>query len=780
MTDLEGRFEQLERRVEQLETLLRQLLARTPGVPRVELAPDRPRVQPIAAPEPHATEPAPPQPRPEPPKPRQTAPPTAMPLFQGLKEEPALDLEEWIGKRGLLIVGIVALLATGVFFLEYAIQHQWIPPLVRSLASILAGAGVAVWGHRLITRGMRKYGGPVMGAGGGLIYLGIWAAAGPFGLVDRRVGIIALAVVATVFALLAQRYEIEGLAISALLGAFGAPLALRTPTPNPQLFLGYTEVVGIGGAIVAYAMEWRRTMFIAALGYMGLAALTLSLDDPTVLVGGVGLSFLIVGAVMGAEVSRRRQIWWEVRVITALGAWILITTGMPDPKDASDGVRWAVLTAMALICAALFTGLRDTVAFHRDRGQRLDEALLYLLTPLVLLGFALGFTPSLLSHRPALVPVVIAFPYLMDGWLHRRAHALMVGLALWAVAIGIEFQPVGAAVGWAALAAGAAGAHRVGRRPGLQVATVALYVLGAAALFGYALPGRTSSRDAFTDLWSLGLWAVLAAGGFVVWWWKGYEGAAVVPRRVIWWIGGVTLFTGVSVNIPTFFGGASGAASGSAVLAVWWMVFAAGLAGAYARWKHVPLLPTALGVYVLGVGALFSYGLVERVAQGSAFFDPWALSLYAALVIGFLMVRWWSIGEEREIEARHAVWWIVGSALLAGASLNIERFFSGHAGSPLAADLALSVWWLVFAAGAVAIGFRRNAKAVRSAGLVVALAGTAKVLLYDLSNLEALYRIGAFFVLAVIALGVAYTYHRQKGEENASRRSVKESRQGEA
>ncbi len=766
MTDLEGRFEQLERRVEQLETLLRQLLARTRGVPRVEFAPERPRVHaaPVVDHQSEAPEPAPP-PRRAPSVPAQTAPPTPTPLFEQVKEEPALDLEEWIGKRGLLIVGIVALLATGVFFLEYAIQHQWIPPLVRSLASIAAGVGVVVWGHRLIAQGMRKYGGPVMGAGGGLIYLGIWAAAGPFDLVDRRVGIIALAVVATVFALLAQGYEIEGLAISALLGAFGAPLALRTPTPNPQLFLGYTEVVGIGGAIVAYAMEWRRTMFIAALGFMGLAALTLSLDDPTVLVGGVGLSFLIVGAVMGAEVSRRRQVWWEVRVITALGAWILITTGMPDPKDAADAVRWPALAAMTLICAVLFTSLRSTKAFKREGGQRLDEALLYLLTPVVLLGFALGFAPSPLAHLTAAVPVVIGVPYLVDGWAHRRAHALLVGLSLWAVANGIQFDPVGAAVGWAALAAVAAGAHALGRRPGLQTAAVGLYALGAAALFVYALPGRASPQDAFVDSWALGLWGVLAAGALVIWCWRSYEGEAMVPRRVTWWIGGATLFAGVSVNILMYFGGATGAASGSALLAVWWMVFAAGLAGAYARWKHVPVLPTALGVYVLGVGALFSYGLVERVAQGSAFFDSWALSSYAALVIGFLMVHWWGTDEEREIEARHVVWWLFGAALLAGGSLNIERFFRGHSGSTLAADLALSVWWLVFAAGAVAIGFRRDAKAVRSAGLVVALVGTAKVLFYDLSNLEALYRIGAFFVLAVIALGVAFAYHKQKNVE---------------
>ena len=687
------------------------------------------------------------------------------PSSETVEDHPKLDLEEWIGRRGLLIVGVVALLATGAFFLDYAFEHHWIPPLVRSVIAIGAGIGLAAWGHTLIQRDMRKYGGPVVGAGGGLIYLGIWAAAGPFALIDRRVGIIVLAITATAFALLAQRYEIEGLAISALIGAFGAPLALRTPTPNPQLFLGYTEVVGIGGAIVAYAMEWRRTMLIAALGYLGLAALILSLHDPSALVGGVGLSFLFVGVALGAEVSRRRRAWWETRIITAFGAWILLTAGMPDAKDATDAVRWPALGVMVLMSAVLFANLRDTEAFGKERAQRFDEALLYLVSPVVLLGFGLGFAPSILARHLAVIPAVIALPFLIDGWIHHRAHALMVGFALWAVAIGIQFDPVGAAVGWALLASAAAGAHVMGRRPGLQASAVGLYALGAGALLLYALPSRPSGTSAFTDAWAMGLWSVLAAGALVVWCWKADQGESVVPRQVVWWIGGATLLMGMSVNILAFFTGASGAASGSAVVSVWWMIYAAGLTAVYARRKYLALLPTGLAVYGVGLLSLFTYALVERVDLASAFFDPWALSLYAALVIAVLMASWFVGDEQREGEARHAIWWAFGAALLVGGSVNIQRYFARPSGSTLAGDLALSVWWLVFAAGAVAIGFRRDQKVVRSAGLAVALIATGKVLLYDLSQLEALYRIGAFFVLAAITLGVAYAYHKQENVE---------------
>ena len=96
-------------------------------------------------------------------------------------------------------------------------------------------------------------------------------------------------------------------------------------------------------------------------------------------------------------------------------------------------------------------------------------------------------------------------------------------------------------------------------------------------------------------------------------------------------------------------------------------------------------------------------------------------------------------------------------ALLLGGSIELHRFF----GSTLAGDLALSVYWLAYAGVLVWLGFRSNHKAVRSAGLAVAGGAGLKIVLYDLSNLEALYRIASFFTLALVTLAVAYVYNRK-------------------
>ena len=77
----------------------------------------------------------------------------------------------------------------------------------------------------------------------------------------------------------------------------------------------------------------------------------------------------------------------------------------------------------------------------------------------------------------------------------------------------------------------------------------------------------------------------------------------------------------------------------------------------------------------------------------------------------------------------------------------------------------MSAWWLVFAAALILFGFRRGIKPIRMAGLAAAGLAVAKVVLFDLSSLDALYRIGSVFFLALVMLSLAYVYYRQDRSE---------------
>jgi hypothetical protein len=163
----------------------------------------------------------------------------------------------------------------------------------------------------------------------------------------------------------------------------------------------------------------------------------------------------------------------------------------------------------------------------------------------------------------------------------------------------------------------------------------------------------------------------------------------------------------------------------------------------------------ALGLAVVTFPWLFGVALWSRPSGAPAFTDSWALALYAYIAGMGLAARAWG-SADRGVEL---LWVLCGAAVFAGGSIELQRFFAPR--SLLAADLALSVFWLVFAGALVQIGFYRQRKDVRSTGLVVAAGAGLKIVLYDLSNLQALYRIASFFALALIALAVAYAYNRK-------------------
>ena len=77
-----------------------------------------------------------------------------------------------------------------------------------------------------------------------------------------------------------------------------------------------------------------------------------------------------------------------------------------------------------------------------------------------------------------------------------------------------------------------------------------------------------------------------------------------------------------------------------------------------------------------------------------------------------------------------------------------------------------------FAAQARGISDRQFAaahlKQARIAGLAVAGLAVVKVLMFDLSSLDALYRVGSVFILGLVFLLLAYLYHRQARAETAT------------
>ncbi|HLZ46105.1 MAG TPA: DUF2339 domain-containing protein [Gemmatimonadales bacterium] len=590
-------IEQLERRVATLENIVRRLT--------VVAGSTEPRARPLPSPPPSA--------------------PPSRPAAPGVTVTAKTDLEQWFGQRGLLAVGVAALLLAAAFFLKYAFDQGWVPPLVRTIGSVIGGIGVAAWGHERIARGMRRYGAAMIGAGGGLVYLGLWAAAGPYALIERRIGILLLAATTVAVTMLALHHELEPLAIWALGGAYLAPLILQT-APNPQGFLGYLEIIGLGTAITAHAMGWRATFNLALFGYLFLAAA----GAQPAIAAPLGC-WLIAGAALLALHVTGLHPWPETRVGILLGAWILLGNGLANIGAAAQA-RWFGLAAVVAVW-----GMLGWQHVRRDPfdGQALEERFLFIASPLALLVLASLARLRLLDMHFEVAPLALAVVYLPIGWLRRSAAHLVTGFVLVGLAMAFPWRASAIVLGWISLALLAFLVERQAARPGGRIASI-----------------------------------TLAVAAFV---------------------------------------------------------------------------------------CLFSAGLIDRDIPGSraVFTDRWALSLYLLAASNAALARSWG----REDRAAALLWTLCGSTIFLGGSILLEDYFSRV--TRLAGDLALSLWWLLFAGALVSIGFRLNRGLVRSTGLAVAAFAGLKIVLYDLSNLEALYRVASFFALAIIALTVAYAYNRR-------------------
>ena len=681
-----------------------------------------------------------------------------------------------MGQRGLLVIGVLALLATGGFFLNYAFERGWIPPWLRVVGAVGAGVAVALWGDRLARRGILRYGAALIGGGGGLVYLGLWAAAGPYELIGRQPGIVLLALVAAGVGYGAVRHEVEALAVWALVGAYLAPAFLPTTHASLERLLAYLAAVGLSSLALGRRMEWRVTFDVALAGFFLLPLIyaTNQMNSTS------GVTYVALGGVAGL-LATTRIAWPEARLASLALPWVLLLFAIA--LGAVDSVRWAALGgALALATVVWWQHVRRNPL--APGPQRPVELAVYGIGPLAPVFLAAVARPDGLASWGGAVALSLAVLYIAGGWPRRAGHLVGMGVALLALAISGQWEGTAVAVGWAALAVAAMAADRLGNQKAARDVAMGVAFAAFLQLFSGALAERPTSDPAFVGLWSFGWLAVMAAlvGGARTWRPRAGGGTWEEGRSLLWLAAAATLLLGGSLELQRLMrlevrGFESAALASEVATCLYWLLYATGVAQLAPRWSLAPvrtvMLAAVPALVWLSFVTLFAIAAPDRPEADPAFLGVWSIGWYGQVVLPMLTARWWrgAPGLPDWLRATPAVLWTAGgAALLLGGSIELHRAFGGG----LAGNLAISTFWLAYAAVLVRIGFWLDQKVIRSSGLAVAGLGAVKILLYDLSELEALYRVSSFLVLALVALGVAYVYNTK-----ASRKGVEEKRRGQ-
>ena len=105
-------------------------------------------------------------------------------------------------------------------------------------------------------------------------------------------------------------------------------------------------------------------------------------------------------------------------------------------------------------------------------------------------------------------------------------------------------------------------------------------------------------------------------------------------------------------------------------------------------------------------------------------------------------------------------------AVVWGGSFEIDRFFAGSspeawANPDQARHMAFSLWWALWSAAVLVLGFVASRAALRYLALGVFALTLGKVFLVDMQQVRTVYRILSFLGLGVTLLGGALLYNRR-------------------
>lgn len=584
--EITRRLAQLEQRVSELEAQSSRPRAPAP-------APDRPTPPRV-----------PPRPVSPPPAPGFTSPVPRLAIPGGA--------EAWLGQRGLLAIGVLALLLAAGYLLKLSFDRGWVSPLLRCVAGSLAGTGIGLLGWRLLPR-YRTYGAALVGCGAGICYLAVWAASSLYGFLPPASGIAGLALVSLSLAAVAWAVDVEALAATATAGLLMAPVLLGQQQENGNVLVLYLAVAALALGLVCSLRRWRLTTFLLAAGTIWLAFAAEPAANPIAILGLAAL----VGT--GGLALGLREHWWETRLTSFSGGWALVTAAA---HRLPTGERWSALAAaLALAVPVWLLELKqqdsDPAPLPAARRTWIaGEQLYFLITPL-LLSLALAWVaPSWFASHAGASAAIVAVPYLVAGWGTRRGSFTLVAAAMLVLGAIDRWSGERAAgvllvvtIGW--MVAAVARRWRAALWGGLGTFLVAGFQVSDSA-------HHAATQPAFTGPWALAMWGVVgvaAAGAYLASRlraanWAGTVSTSLLPLFGI--LSAASLFLGVTAQLgelarQKIASPEVARLAGSLSISAWWILFAATLVLVGFR-RDLPRLRVAgLGVAAVAVAkVLFS------------------------------------------------------------------------------------------------------------------------------------------------------------------------------
>lgn len=338
------------------------------------------------------------------------------------------DWEPLLGGNWLARIGALAMVIGTGFFLKLAFDNDWVNGTSRVVLGVVAGVAFLSAGEYWHIR-YRTYAQAMSGAGGGILYLSIFAAFALYGLIGFYPAVGLLFLVSVTSTVLALRYESVALAIIGIVGAFSAPFILsgfaadsatEVLTGDSLQLITYIIVVDLGVLVLSTFRNWRWFTLLALLG--SLASYSVWYDEygDTVALATSQVSITIIFLTMVGATS----LFHFVRRRTPQAFdYALMSLNAASYLGISYGLMWDELRpwmgGFTLLLTAFYAGMAY-MAFLRNREQ-------------------LGL--SLMLSGIALVFLTIAAPVQFGGPLVSIAWSVQAVVLVW-LAVKLEIWQI--------------------------------------------------------------------------------------------------------------------------------------------------------------------------------------------------------------------------------------------------------------------------------------------------------------------------------------------------
>ncbi|MFN8061381.1 MAG: DUF2339 domain-containing protein [Vicinamibacterales bacterium] len=684
LRDMGRRLRELERRVDAIGRGLPPTPAPVPAAqPLVAAGVATPDVAPIPEPAAPLTTPEVP-PAPEPATPAAS---TARP-----------DFETAIGSRLMLVVGTVLVVLGVAFFVKYAFDNQWITETTRVAVGTLVGLALWWGGLRLVRAGYATYGRVLSGGGLAAVYITAFAAHALYGLVPQAVSFGWMVLVSAATAITADRQSSPGLALTAIVLAYLAPV-LAGADGQHLGFFGFMLAL----SVVTLALTRRHGW--PALGY-------------------ASLYLAIAVTALWALRSFRPDVYasTEIYLTSTFAIFLLVLRA----HTGREGMFARLAAPAAFLLTALYHAASLTVL--RDHGVAF---LAYLLLATMAAMAAAIVRASAWLRIVVWVAAVLPF----SAWLATHAGAawstaaLATGTGLYLLHLATQFLTLGDAAE-------------------ASTAEVLLFQANGIALFlcWYDVAEATAGS---TTLVATGL---AAWNGVLAWMSRGRLAAGTAHASAL-------AFAMAATAIALAFAGpwvtVAWAAEATAVI---WMGLA--MRRGFLRLGGVVLLALAVERLVREQFpvTLASHVPVFNLRVATAAF---VIGMCYVLAARYRRDFAGGVREERYgtpgfLAAAHLL-----TVLLATAEISsFWELRRDRLDVEFARQLSISLGWAGYALGLITLGFGRGSSTLRYLALGLFGVTVTKMFTVDLLALEGIYRISGFVALGAMLLGASFLYQR--------------------